>query len=246
MSPLAEMSMDFFGFGKKDFIFFNWENLKGALISIGIGAAVYLVVRKWMIRREKGESIYLNRWPEGLDLEERVYRPVLRILPEALAAADRRIMEFPDSPLVKETIPKGIAGLTGFLAGLPESFACVRVIPAAVTALCRFLCELPERLTVVAHRIFFRRDKTKKQVPVGNVFTYRLGCFLNRCAGLLNRTVMRSRPLRQDFEWVLAMQQQEATEEQDRVVNSVSYGFLLMLAGIVIVVIVLLAHRGPG
>ena len=247
MSPLAGMSMDFFGFGEKDFVFFNWENLKGALISIGIGAAVYLtVVRKWMIRREEGGSVYLDRWPAWLDLEERVYRPVLRILPDALAAVDRRIMEFPDSTLVKETIPKGIAGLTGFLAGLPESFACVRVIPAAVTALCRFLCELPERMTVLAHRLFFRRDKIKKQVPVGNAFTYRLGCFLNRCAGLLNRTVLRSRPLRQDFEYVLAMQQQEATEEQDRVVNSVSYGFLLMLAGIVIVVIVLLWHRGPG
>ncbi len=49
-------------------------NLKGGLISLAIGAAVYLlVVRKVLMR---GGS-YRNLWPEWLDLEDLVYRPLL-------------------------------------------------------------------------------------------------------------------------------------------------------------------------
>ena len=54
--------------------YFSWTNLKGALISLTIGAAVYLlVVRKLLMR----DGVYLDRWPRRLDLEDRVYRPAL-------------------------------------------------------------------------------------------------------------------------------------------------------------------------
>ena len=58
---------------------FSLENLKGGLISLSIGAFVYLVpVRRYLMQ---GPS-YVNRWPEKLDLEETLYRPVLtKVLP---------------------------------------------------------------------------------------------------------------------------------------------------------------------
>ncbi len=61
---------------------FTLENLKGGLISLSIGAAVYLViVRRVMIRKDS----YVDLWPKGLDLEDLVYRPVLtEILPTAV------------------------------------------------------------------------------------------------------------------------------------------------------------------
>ena len=53
---------------------FSLENLKGSLISLTIGGLVYLfVVRRVLIR----ENSYVNLWPEKLDLEERIYRPLL-------------------------------------------------------------------------------------------------------------------------------------------------------------------------
>ena len=56
---------------------FTLENLKGGLISLSIGAAVYLViVRKVMIRKDS----YVDLWPKWLDLEELVYRPVLTVI----------------------------------------------------------------------------------------------------------------------------------------------------------------------
>lgn len=53
------------------------ENLKGAAISLGIGALVYLLfVRKVILR--KGQ--YRDLWPVWLDLENLLYRPVLTVL----------------------------------------------------------------------------------------------------------------------------------------------------------------------
>ena len=64
---------------------FSFQNLKGGLISLTIGAAVYLlIVRRVLIQ---GEA-YVNLWPEKLDLEELVYRPLLtKYLPAILGFA---------------------------------------------------------------------------------------------------------------------------------------------------------------
>jgi formate hydrogenlyase subunit 3/multisubunit Na+/H+ antiporter, mnhD subunit len=56
-----------------------WVNLKGAVISLIVGAAVYfLFVRTVLMREnEQGETVYLDRWPAWLNLEDKVYRPLL-------------------------------------------------------------------------------------------------------------------------------------------------------------------------
>ncbi len=58
---------------------FSAANLKGAFISLGIGAVVYLiVVRQILMKRE----VYVDLWPKGLDLEDMLYRPLLlKVLP---------------------------------------------------------------------------------------------------------------------------------------------------------------------
>ncbi len=63
-----------------EFHAFSLENLKGGFTSLAIGAFIYLVlVRKVLYRKKEG---YVDLWPSALDLEDRVYRPVLtRLLP---------------------------------------------------------------------------------------------------------------------------------------------------------------------
>jgi hydrogenase-4 component B len=61
--------------------YFAWSNLEGAGISILMGAAIYALVVRTLLRRQDEETIrYPDRWPEKLDLEELVYRPLLRAL----------------------------------------------------------------------------------------------------------------------------------------------------------------------
>ena len=63
---------------------FSPENLKGSLISLAIGGAVYLLIVRRVLMRD---GHYVNLWPGKLDLEELVYRPVLtRFIPDTLGA----------------------------------------------------------------------------------------------------------------------------------------------------------------
>ena len=89
MDGLADMAQGFLGVHHAGHAvhYFTWVNLKGSLISIAIGAVLYvLVVRRWMmVKQPDGTKRYVNRWPALLDLEERLYRPVLlKLLPGML------------------------------------------------------------------------------------------------------------------------------------------------------------------
>ena len=58
--------------------YMSLANLKGAAISIAVGVVVYFfIVRTWMMKKEAGEKVYVNRWPDWLDLENLIYRPLL-------------------------------------------------------------------------------------------------------------------------------------------------------------------------
>lgn len=63
--------------------YFSGENLLGAVYSIVIGVAVYVVViRGLLMERDADTKVLVDRWPEWLDLENSVYRPLLlRFLP---------------------------------------------------------------------------------------------------------------------------------------------------------------------
>ncbi|MCI8390287.1 MAG: NADH dehydrogenase [Roseburia sp.] len=80
MDPLAEMSAGFFDCQEagERIAYFSFGNIKGALISLAIGAAVYFgIVRTVLMRQEERTRAYADRWPAWLDLENLVYRPLL-------------------------------------------------------------------------------------------------------------------------------------------------------------------------
>jgi len=64
--------------------YFSTVNLKGAVVSLVIGALIYLlVVRPLLIRNDR----YVNPVPGWMDLEYRVYRPLLTLLGESAMVA---------------------------------------------------------------------------------------------------------------------------------------------------------------
>ena len=80
MSRVADLGQGFMQVEKEadKVAWFSSENLKGAAISILIGAIIYLViVRFWMMKKENGSIVYINRWNQYLDLENLIYRPIL-------------------------------------------------------------------------------------------------------------------------------------------------------------------------
>lgn len=76
MNKIADLAVDFLHAGPlaHEVRYLSLENLKGAAISIAIGAAIYLLAVR---RRMRKNGDYVNCWPGKLDLEELVYRPLL-------------------------------------------------------------------------------------------------------------------------------------------------------------------------
>lgn len=59
--------------------YFSLTNLKGAGISVLIGAGLYLlIVRPLLMRKTKSGREYAERWPSFMDLEDYVYRPLIK------------------------------------------------------------------------------------------------------------------------------------------------------------------------
>lgn len=111
--------------------YFSAGSLSGGLISIGIGAAVYLFfIRRVLLQKQ----VYVNLWPKWLDLENLLYRPLLlTVLPVVFGVLCRifdslvdtvvvvlRKTIYRDSPLPHER-PEGnvfTAVFGGFLNGM--------------------------------------------------------------------------------------------------------------------------------
>ncbi len=97
MGGTAKLMQGFMGAGGQgpDISWFSLTNLKGAAISLGIGAAVYfLFIRTVLMKRdESGRKYYVNRWPRWLDLENLIYRPLLEKILPFLGALVSRVLD---------------------------------------------------------------------------------------------------------------------------------------------------------
>lgn len=141
MDKLADLGQGFMeveAAGEK-IAYFSLGNLEGGLISLVIGALVYIVAcRIWMMKKqEDGSRIYLNRWPKKLDLEEYLYRPVLRILIKVCAAAAGLLDVLVDTVVVvlRKTVYRDYTKM----GELKEGNTLTYIIGSAANAVCRIL-----------------------------------------------------------------------------------------------------------
>lgn len=143
--------------------YFSLENLKGAAISVFIGAALYAVIRCLLMKQTKEGRIYVNRWAEWLDLENLVYRPLLlKVLPFLCAILCRLLDSLVDAVilLLRKTVyrdrklPHELAegsGFTHLLGSILDWGHAVR---------CRWTdTPLPEYTKTYEHRLAMLREK---------------------------------------------------------------------------------------
>lgn len=85
----AESSVHYFASG----------NIRGALIPLAIGVFIHVfIIRTTMLSRDKaGEVVYIDRWPQVLDLETLLYRPFIDAFTRAGAFLAHYIDAFPDA-----------------------------------------------------------------------------------------------------------------------------------------------------
>ena len=241
LSPFAAASMPFFGQASLShaIAYFSGENLLGAAYSIAVGAAVYLlVVRRLLMKTEQGVRVYVNRWPAWLDMENSLYRPLLKGLTGFFGAVFGFFASIPDSRPVR-ALGRGLGRVTGFIAAIPDSAAVLKGFPAAVTAFTRGLAELPERGVLLLRETVFRAPKTRATPPVGTRFTWRVGRWMDSVASRLNGRVLRRHPMHEDYEYRLAEQREEIRDETGRVGRSFSLGLLMLATGFLAMILYL-------
>ena len=111
MDRIASFCMPFFRqHPMKPVDYFSPENLKGALISISIGAVVFMFAGMVWLTEGKGEKqFYRQVWPKWADLEDSGYRPFLNLL-SFIGGALARAVETAGSVLILGPINLIFAG----------------------------------------------------------------------------------------------------------------------------------------
>jgi len=136
--------------------YFSFVNLKGAIISIAIGAVVYLLVIRLWLRGKDGS--YLNRWPQKLDLEDLLYRPLLtKVLPGVVGW----VMALFGENRILTPVCKGVLAFSGAAA--------------------RGICALPDTVVALLRGTVFKPAKEPDPDPVHHSLSYRLGVWMDRC-----------------------------------------------------------------
>ncbi len=213
MDGLADIGQSFMqvssiGFGEA-IAYFSLTNLKGAVISLVIGALVYcIIVRLWMmhpvtdksadshdvrtasvsgsavfiVRRKKE---YVNRWNKYLDLENLIYRPVL-----------------------------------------------LKILPFLFGVLCRVLDSFVDTIVVLLRKTLYKDSKLPHELPEGTPLTHMSACIAGYFQRVGNKTFRRKHPVSTDYDHKFAMIHEEWTENRTMIARSMSFGLLLFCIGL--------------
>lgn len=197
--------------------YFSLTNLKGGLTSIAIGVLIYIVIgRLWMIRHDEiGNTVYVNRWPKVLDLEDYLYRPVLlKVLPS-------------------------VCGGVCFVLDHAVDFLA-KILPIAGSVEASFFDTLVDTIVVFLRKTIYKDSPQPQELLEGNALTYRLGSFVNRIVGILNKTAWRERPNEKDYTHQYALAYTSFKENTSLIGRSLSYGLILFCLGLLATLVYLL------
>ena len=241
MDRLADLAQGFLGVTHPghEVHYFTWVNMKGSVISIAIGALLYLtVVRGWMMKRQPdGRKIYVNRWPAFVDLEERLYRPLLlTVLPWIFGTA---------CSLLDRAFDAGVKGIlrTGtFAAGLLDRFldVVVKILPAVGSCLAGILDIAVDSVVVFLRKTVYRDSPDRGELEEGNALTHTIGVFLNQLERLLNRTIWKNHEHKRDLEHWFVLKYAAFKENATVIGRSLSFGLVLFCLGLCATLIYLL------
>ena len=135
---------------------FSLTNLKGAAISLAIGAAVYFgFIRTVLLKKEENTSRYVNLWPSWLDIEDAIYRPLCALLAKISVAFSSAVAWLGDV-----AIPK-IATSFALLFSTAAAVTGDKILPKTATFLALLVsniaASLPDWIVAALHKTVLRK-----------------------------------------------------------------------------------------
>ena len=219
MFPLAKRAATLTEYlpAEETFRTFTAENVKGAVISCTIGLLLWwFVVKKLITKRvSKKETVYVNRFPAKIDLENALYRPILLTFLPTVCGAFCRFLE-----RLTETLAKGVFGFLKRLFGLLDRIPELTVV-GLQRSVCKPVCEtttlsMTRRLSktiggIVSAFVTFKSKLTRKPIAEQKNYTE-----------LVNRGL------------------NDASETAKLITRSLSYGLLAFCVGLLAMLVYLL------
>ena len=222
MVPLANLALPFLQAHQPEHAvhFLTAPNLIGGAKSLAIGLVLYFTaVRLWLTRADQtGIREYIDRWPQRLDLENAVYRPLVTGL--------TRLGTF-------VCIPFDIA------VDLP----ILRALMASGTFVARFFDSITEGLSLLAMRTLFRpRQEEHIAVPIGNRFTYRLGRLVDGVRAGFARVIHPATPVVHKYVYIFAAAWENANVVVKKALRTMSFSLMLFAVGLILILAYLLSR----
>ena len=207
--------------------YFAWVNLKGACISLAIGAAVYLlVIRPLLMKTEKvGKQdvrVYADLWPAWLDVEDRLYRPAIA----ALLGVGGLLAQVGNERILEHYFFKPLILL------LETTGTLVAHAAASVTDGIAWMMNA----TVLAVRRNIERRR------VGGVVTDAVGHAADGLVEGLNQTILREHPIKHHFVGLLAGLRDGIADMMRRTTHTMSYGLVVFGLALCATIIYLLMN----
>ncbi|MCR5106541.1 MAG: sodium:proton antiporter [Lachnospiraceae bacterium] len=194
---VALTGSSFLGNKEMNINYFSLNNLRGSLISIVIGLLIYFGIIRNLLMWESEcseEKIYVDLWPEWLDLCELIYRPLL-----------------------------------------------MRVLPAVFGFLCRILDCIVDYLIILLRKTVLKDSEIPRERPEGTAYTSFLGRAADKFVMVMNRTLLRKRPMKvKDHAHLLALRREGIMENEFIILRSMSFGLSLFCLGLMVTVIYML------
>lgn len=251
MDGAAELSQGFMRlseFGHRVH-YFSWGNISGSLISIAIGAGVYLLIRKFLMAaqglatqgtvtcRQKGKAgflatgnrprvaRYVDRWPAKLDLENLIYRPLLlKILPTIF----EKICMIPDRAF--DTVVKFAIPAARFIAMIPDrafDFIVKLIIPIG-TFFARILDTISDFSVLILRKTALKDSPITEDRREGTIFSDLSGHIQN----YIHRNDTPEGPA-EDYVHTAAMKHEENKESDRIITRGIAFALALICVALI-------------
>ena len=203
--------------------YFSWVNLKGACISLGIGLIVYLFfIRVKLMPKENGVRVYVDLWPEKLDIEDRIYRPAIMWL-----------LSF-----------GGLLAQIGNEEKLENKvyWPALRSLSFAGAVVAKAFGDVLDWLALIFTNTFLKMKHYTETVRIGNIFTDTVGGVADKTAEVLNQTIFRRHPHAHHYTGTLAGWWNGMMAAVKKMTHTMSYGLLIFGLGLCVTFIYLLLY----
>lgn len=217
MNWIADLGQPFFhGMAPAHAVpYFSAVNLAGSAITLLMGLVIYIGVVRNFLMKVPGrngnmgqQKIYVDRWPEWMDLENLIYRPVLlTILPAVLGffcrILDRHLLSW-----------------------------SVKIFLAVSSVVCRCMDHMADAVIILARKTTHRQTAAANRHVSGDRTAYVLGLFWDDCVRVFYKTFRRKQPVPESIVPRLMELEEKLVTTNRLIGNSMSFGLMLVCVGL--------------